>query len=379
LALSGGIAGDSMNEVKESISEIVGKFKCNADYTNIANHRKRKNTEEDVVQSTRDLLTEFVNAHKLSEPVASHILANGEPFLRRNQATRSLFFVRLNAYMERQLKIEDIFDPKISKQDIDLIHPVDNRDIAYYTRSPDKRLSKFMDGIQDTVTPKNPNDSELLQIIVGGDENKLFRGICRKAFMVSHGNVSGSLLVTHEAQAALLDKISFISDTRDIREEKRLANAMMALMFTSDQYLWNALARELSDVSYYKTELFGKVSFTRGIFAEERENLVQSIRVVVDICIKELRKGGDLEPIIDTYFGEHAGYVKEQISKGVLLEMSERFNCEDIGFMSFGIKTSLSENHDAMQRLSDSLDLLHNRFDGFKSKLIKQDNKPTFK
>ena len=143
--------------------------------------------------------------------------------------------------------------------------------------------------------------------------------------------------------------------------------------------LIKSMIAELSDVSYYKTELFGKVSFARGIFAEERENLMQSLRVVVDICTKELRKGGDIEPIIDTYFGEHSGYDKEQISKGALLEMSERFNCEDIGFTSFGIKTSLSENHDAMQRLNDSLDLLHNRFDGFESKVVKQENKLTFR
>ena len=41
--------------------------------------------------------------------------------------------------------------------------------------------------------------------------------------MVAHGNVGGSLLVSHEAQDALLQKISFISDTRDIKEENKLS------------------------------------------------------------------------------------------------------------------------------------------------------------
>ncbi|MBU2896002.1 hypothetical protein [Vibrio hepatarius] len=96
--------------------------------------------------------------------------------------------------------------------------------------------------------------------------------------------------------------------------------------------------------------------------------MLTSVKVIIDVCNKELRAGNDIGSVLKLHFGEYADYVKEQISTGAIPIMAERFNTETIGFVNYGIKTSLSGNLDVMQRLSDSLDVFDSRFEGFTHK-----------
>lgn len=358
--------------------EVIGharilsqKYKSGSDFVQIGSKAARMNGDDDVLNNVSELLEDLVIKSRITENEANQILAKSKPMLEKNQSTRSLFFVRLNGYLNGKVDFNQIFSPVISENDIEIISPREHGNIKYLTASPAKRLVQFMETAHSEAQPKHEEEKAMLRLLSESDENKLFRGLTRKAFMVAQGNVSGALLIDHKAQKKFLDKISFISDSDDYRTENHLSTALLALMFTKDQYLWKAIEEELSDVSAYSTQVFGEHHYARGIYSDERNNLLTSVRVIIDVCNKELRAGNDINSVIELHFGEYSDYVKEQISTGVIPMMAERFNTETIGFVNYGIRTSLSENLDVMQRLSDSLDVFDSRFEGFSYKQSK--------
>ena len=384
---AGGTKTDICYENRRMVSEMSKlasqKLRCSLDFVPIGRRHKEQNDIDVVMSNTNQLLENLVKANLVTASQKEELLFRGRSMLRLNQSTRSLFFVRLNAFIEQKIQLGQVCIPVVTTSDIDLLLPENSGAINYLTTSPQPRIMKFMDMTASGHYTESNAENKMLKILSDGDENKLFRGLTRKAFIVKHGNIGGGLVVTPSAQKTLLDNFSFQTDTNDRKTEEYLSSAMLALMFTNNEYLWGSIKDEISDVMHFAgSSLLMGVSggsqktkyFHMGLFSEERNNIVDALTAFAESCNAALKHENDIYPIIESFFGEHASYVQNQITNGALLALTERFNTESFGFVEYGIKPSSSEDMQKMQHLSVMLDMVNCR-----QRTIQNTNKNQFK
>ncbi|ELP6119104.1 TPA: hypothetical protein I7730_14140 [Vibrio vulnificus] len=346
----------SIEEFRRGLEEIATDFNCCSDsyvwykWLDVKNRSSRE-----VMMS----LNEFANSCLVNK--SSNDSAKVKQFIASggcdDQFSRSLFLLRLIAYKGNRINVDSVVSPTMTVEDLSLVLPSSSS--PYYTVSPSPNLKSLLEDAAEMGNMLSECEAELINKVRDVSEADLYKCICAKAFSSMHG-VIGSTYVSPEVVSGIMDRIEFKTGATTNVNATKSVEALLALCFTDNEQLWDEISEDLSDISVYGT---GSGIPYKGMYKEERSNLLIALDNMLEVCSNELEYNpASFYSVVERFVGENAVFVMSKIEEGVLTKIRSRFDPSNIYNVYSGVKLASSETSELLKSISMKAKVLNSEF-----------------
>ncbi|MGR5557863.1 hypothetical protein ACQKQC_16460 [Vibrio fortis] len=343
-------------DLRVGLAAIASEFNCSSDsYV----WYKWLDVKEIPTKDALLKLNKFVDSNLGDKPTADlekirkYISSGGCD----DQFSRSLFLLRLLAYKSGKLSTDSVVSPTMSNADLDLVVP--STLAPYFTVSPPTNLKGLFEDAAELGSVLSVCEAELISKVREVSEADLFKCICAKAFASMHG-VIGSIYVEPEVVAGIMDNIEFKTGATTNVNPTKSVEALLSLCFTDNEELWDEISEDISDVSVYGT---GNGIAYKGLYKEERSNLLIALDNMLEVCSNELEYNPEnFYQVIERFVGENTTYVMSKIEQGVLTKIRNRFEPSNLNNVHSGVKLASSETSELLRSISMKAKVLNSEY-----------------